>query len=181
MQQDYINLAGANQKPKNGLIKPIIITAAIIVVMIIAAIIIVSVVPKTASDGTSSQGDTTNHSQYYTTMQKIFAKVSGREIVISMLKDDIKDISTEIELEDYNTHGRIVLNGTKEYIEYQSVNEESDSPDTAVDFVYHEPIKNTDTFILQSGEKNFQHFNGQVTNEFETLDEAICDHQLFQK
>ena len=132
-------------------------------------------------DDAQNQSDIVNHADYYTTMQKIFTKVCGREIVISTLRDELKDISNEIDIEDYNSYGRIVLAGTKEYIQYLSVNEESDSPDTAVDFVYHEPIQNTDTFILQSGEKTFQHFNGSLTNEFETLDEAVMDHQLFQK
>lgn len=182
MQQNYINLAGTTgQKPKNSFIKPIIISAIIIASMIIAAIVAVNIVPKMLIDDAQNQGDTINHADYYTTMQKIFTKVCGREIVISTLRDELKDISNEIDIEDYNSYGRIVLAETKEYIQFSSVNEESDSPDTAVDFVYHEPIQNVDMFILQSGEKAFQHFNGSLTNEFETLDEAIMDHQLFQK
>ena len=139
--------------------------------MIIAATIAVNVVPKMLIDDAQNQGDTVNHANYYTTMQKIFTKVCDREIVISTLRDELKDISNEIGTEDYNSYDRIVLAETKEYAQFSSVNEESDSPNTAVDFVYHEPIQNVDIFILQSGEKAFQHFNGSLTNEFETLDE----------
>ena len=104
-------------------------------------------------DDAQNQGDTVNHANYYTTMQKIFTKVCDRKIVISTLRDELKDISNEIDIEDYNSYGRIVLAETKEYAQFSSVNEESDSPNTAVDFVYHESIQNTDTFILQSGKK----------------------------
>lgn len=161
--------------------KPLIITLAIIVVMVIAAIFIVAFTPKTDStSNTTNNEPTIDKTADFTSMQKLFAKLCGKEAIVDFMEEQyFKDLGKFEITTLANRTGRID-GDSDEYITYDIVNEEDDSPDTAVNFAYHQTIDNQDTFIIKSGEKAYQHFNGAITNEFDNLEDAILDHQLFQ-
>lgn len=176
----FINLdsnSGNNLRIK----KPIIITLAIIVVMAVVAIVAVLLATRTGSTSdVTNGGSTQDKTADFTSMQKLFAKLCGKEIIVDFLEEQyFKDLG-EFEIENIANRTGHINGKTDEYITYDIVNEENDSPDTAINFAYHQTIDDKDTFIIKSGENTYQHYNGAITNEFDNIEDAIMDHQLLQ-
>lgn len=169
--------------PKSSLKKPIIITVAIIVVMIIAAVIILAVVPKQTGDqGKAEQGQSEAEirKKDYTTTMKLFADIIGKEIVVDDLQEQAKKVDENFLISDNEKPtGRLYLPEANDYIEFTIFNEEDDSPDTAIDFIYNYPANEEIGYVMQSGEKTYQNFNGAITNEFDNVDDALADSLLF--
>ena len=167
---------------KSSLKKPIIITCAIIVLMLIIGATIIMIKPS--SSPATDQGESVDVTANFTKLQKLYLQLCGKEVVIDFLAEDYfkddKELQIKTNITATSRTGRILLSDSKEYIEFNIINEEDDSPDTAVDFVYHEIINDRDTFVMQSSDDTYQHFNGGVTNEFDKLEDAMRDHELFR-
>lgn len=163
--------------------KAIIITAVIIVIMAIAAVLLVVLLPKTeGGQNPDGQGQANVFESDYSDTMKLYKALNGREILVEDLEAEAKKQNQSISVfVDDMQKGTIGTDAENEYITFTQVQEEEDSPETAIDFVYHETIGEEDSFVLQSGEDTYQHFNGAITNEFKTIDEALNDHLLIHK
>ena len=171
-----LNFDAAPQK-SSSIKKPIIITVIIVVVMLIIGATVIMLAPKADQ---SKKGDETAQEANYTDMQKLFLELIGKEVVIEFMAEDYFKNDQFATVDNEDGTGKVILPGTSEYIQYNIVNEEEDSPDTAIDFVYHETVNDRDTFIMQSGENTYQYFNGSVTEEYDNLKDAINYHLLFR-
>ena len=183
--KDYVvlNFGATGQTPtKTSFKKPLIVSAAIILIMIIAAAIFVAVAPNHNTLSTAVPKETYDETATFTKAQKLFMQLCGKQMTVKFIREDYfkddKDIAIETNVDE--TAGVISFKDSKERIEFDIIHEEEDSPDTAVNFTYVEEFKGSRTFIIKSGENTYQHFNGRVTNEFDRIEDAIKDHQLFQ-
>lgn len=159
--------------------KPAIITLAIIIVMVLVAICVVLASPK----NTPETGDDISYDKTadFTKIQKLFTKLCGNRVVLEFMEKDYFQKEDQFEIETFaNRTGRITVPDTNEYISYDIVNEEEDSPDTAINFAYHEPFDDLDTYVIKSGELTYQHFDGHVTTDYDNIEDAIMAHQLLQ-
>lgn len=179
-EKPFINL---NNETGYGsrLKKPIIITLVVIVVMVVAAILVVVLTPKTNPSDKKDNTPAYDKTASFTKMQKLFTQLCGKEIVVEFIAEQYFKKNGDYDVSTFANHtGQISLKGTDEYIVFDVINEEEDSPDMAVNFAYHQTINEKDTFVIQSGENTYQHYNGAITNEFDNIEDAILDHQLFQ-
>ncbi len=183
--KDYVDLDVGAPQPKTNLKTPIIVG----VVALFAVIIIVALVLAISSNSANNTGGNNSNETIdidvtddFTDAQKMYMTLNGKEITVEYIaKDYLKEFKNNyyINTKEDRT-GTITFAGANEYIKFDIINEEDDSPDTAINFAYHETINGEDTFIIQSSENTFQHYNGQVTNEFDKIEDAIMDHRLFQ-
>ena len=134
------------------------------------------------TDEQVADAEKVSHYEEYSDVLKIYSKTDDVMTAVDDLQENIKKINQKANLQTYQGYGFIVVGYSKttEYIRFDIVHEEEDSPDMAINFVYHEEREGTDYTIRQSGEKTYQHFNGVITSEFESKDEAILDHLLYQ-
>ena len=162
--------------------KAIIITVAIIAVMAIVAICLILFVPKAEGGQGGDQEQANAFESDYSNTMKFYKDINGQEILVEDIEGKAKkyDENVSVFVDDSNK-GTIKLNAENEYISFTQIQEEDDSPETAIDFVYHETVNEEDSFVMQSGENTFQHFNGAITNEFDNIDEALNDHLLIHK
>ena len=159
--------------------KAIIITAIIIFVLAVSSIAIVAL-NSSIKNKEQNQQSSKKIAITLTDIQDLYTKLDDKEVVIEFMKEQYFKDNDNFRVSAYDDEGNITLENTQEYITFDIIHEEVDSPDTAVNFVYHEQIGNYDTFIMKSGENSYLHYNGGVTNEFETIYDAIADHQYFR-
>ena len=118
----------------------------------------------------------------YTAMQKIYLELDDdNEIAVDDLQDKLAKLDKAATLELQANGGTILINDTTESITFTVFREESDSPDEAKDFVYHDLVNDTDLTIHKSSEDSYQHFNGAITTEFKNKKEAINYHLMFRQ
>ena len=161
--------------------KAIIITTIIIAAMAIATILTVLLITnKTSTEGQGQTQQDNVFEKSYSEAMKLYKELNDKEIPVDELENEAKKLNINITVRQSKDTGTILLKDTNETINFQIIKED-DSSNTAIDFVYHENISGKDTFVLQSGEKTFQHFNGTATNEFKSIEEALNDHLLIRK
>ena len=153
---------------KNTFGKAILIgIIAIAIIGIIGAVVVVVSAKKHEGQG---QGDTSQTNEFesdYSNAMKLFKVLCGRDILVDNLKEEARKINLEIEILDgIDGQKNIYVKDSDDYISFTNLKEEPDSPDTAVDF----------KFIIKSGENTYQHFDGRLTTEFETVEDALNYH-----
>lgn len=174
-------------EPKKSIKKPIIITAIIIAVMLIAAGVAVMLIPRheDAQDPGEDDEQTMTVEMYkkkFTEEMKMYEDLCGKELDWDSLESKVKKINSSATLTKIDDYvGQINIGSSKknEYIRFDIVREEVDSPDTAINFVYYYYLDDEHvSFVMKTGESKYQSYNGAVTNEFESLDEALADNML---
>ena len=123
-----------------------------------------------------------NFYEDYSDMLKVYSKLADEQTPVDDLQEEVKKLNEKatVELFDDN-HGEVYVNGaTEEYLTFDIIREEEDSPDMADNFVYHDEINGINYTIRLSGENTYQHFNGQLTSEFNSKKDAIMDHLLYR-
>lgn len=176
-------------EPKNNIKKPLIITGVIvIVILIITGIGLVFMLrnENVAKKSDDEQEKTAKmYSELFTDEMLMYKELCGQELDWDSLVSKVKKInSNSIVRKIMDDVGQINIGTNKkdEYIRFDIVREEEDSPDTAINFVYYYRIDEENiSFVMKNGEKTYQNFNGAVTNEFTILDEALADNLLSHK
>ncbi len=167
--------------------KPIIITAIIVVVMLIVAGVAAMLLPRRDSADTSSGNDEQAktiemYKGKYTEVMKIYGELCGKELDWDSLEEKVKSINFNASLtkvDDFVGQINVGIIKKNEYIRFDIVKEEEDSPDMAINFVYYYYVDDEHvSFVMKSGESKYQNYNGAITNEFDTLDEALIDNML---
>lgn len=174
-------------EPKKSIKKPIIITAIIIAVMLIAAGVAVMLIPRHEDAQNPGEDDEQTmtvemYKKKFTEEMKMYKDLCGQELDWDSLESKVKKINssaTLTKIDDYVGQINIGSNKKNEYIRFDIVREEVDSPDTAINFVYYYYLDDEHvSFVMKTGESKYQSYNGAVTNEFESLDEALADNML---
>lgn len=165
-------------KTKNTFGKAILIgIIAIAIIGIIGAVVVVVSAKKHEGQG---QGDTSQTNEFesdYSNAMKLFKVLCGRDILVDNLKEEARKINLEIEILDgIDGQKNIYVKDSDDYISFTNLKEEPDSPDTAVDFKYIDIVNEEESFIIKSGENTYQHFDGRLTTEFETVEDALNYH-----
>ena len=115
----------------------------------------------------------------YTDMLKIYSALDDEIILVDTLQEKLAEINPRAKFYADSEGGTITLLKAKnEYISFDVFRDYDDSPDSAVNFVYHDKVGDEVFTIHKSGENTYQHYNGALTNEFDNKDDAIRDHLL---
>ena len=115
-------------------------------------------------------------------MLKVYSKLADEQTPVDDLQEEVKKLNEKATVELFDDdHGEVYVNGaTEEYLTFDIIREEEDSPDMADNFVYHDEINGINYTIRLSGENTYQHFNGQLTSEFNSKKDAIMDHLVYR-
>ena len=117
----------------------------------------------------------------YSETLKIYSKLDDEQIPVDTLQIEVKKLNEKAVLNANRHQGRIYIEDTpNEYISFDVVVEEEDSPEMAINYVYHDIIGQDEYTIHLSGENTYQHFNGRLTSEFGSKKDAIMDHLLYR-
>ena len=120
----------------------------------------------------------TNH---YSDILKVYYELDDEAIAVDDLQEQVEKMKLNVKLTAGSEKGIIVdKDNIGEYITFEVMREEEDSPDTAYNFIYHEIIDSREYLIKKSGENTYQHFNSVITNEFEKKSDAIEDHLIYK-
>ena len=166
-------------KGPKSLQSKIIMIAVIVIVFILGAVFGALVFGgKTGGEGNSNE----KGSEYavfdiddYTPMLIIYSKL-GDESSIDDLKDTVEETNKDAKVEIIGKSGNIKLLGSKEYIHFDIESGEEGESDAAYDFIYVYEDGEESMYIKKSGEDTYQHYNGAVTSDFSSKEEAISNH-----
>lgn len=156
-----------------------IIAASIVAVAVLATIVTVVIVsssPRQIAQTTEEDPVDKN----FTDMQKVYYHIET-DTQLEELEEVAKSINKEIKVKIDGAWGGITLEDSDEYITFEIVTDKVSGYAESENVVYYDTVNGKESYILQSGYIKYQHFNGSISNEFDTIEDAINDHISYTK
>ena len=156
-----------------------IIAASIVAVAVLATIVTVVIVssnPRQIAQTTEEDPVDKN----FTDMQKVYYHIET-DTQLEELEEVAKSINKEIKVKIDGAWGGITLEDSDEYITFEIVTDKESGYAESENVVYYDTVNGKESYILQSGYIKYQHFNGSISNEFDTIEDAINDHISYTK
>lgn len=116
-----------------------------------------------------------NDSKDYTPMLTIYSRLD-EDMMMEELSELIEEIDYSATINIEGESGTINLpNNDSEYIYFDIEKGDEGESDIAYDIMYVYENDDLSMYIMQTGDNVYQHFNGEVTSEFATKEEAISN------
>ena len=121
--------------------------------------------------------DLTNN---YTDMLKVYYRLETIDYQVDQIKEMAKKINDKMLVFISDDAGTIMMDGSAESVTF-AINRDEDTDYKYIDnIVYHDKSNEVDAQIMQSWEYTYQYYNGAVTSEFNTVEEAIENHLSYK-
>ncbi|MBP5656217.1 hypothetical protein J6X15_01375 [Candidatus Saccharibacteria bacterium] len=116
----------------------------------------------------------------YTDMLKVYYELETAANELDEIEAMVTEINDKMEVSLGEESGSITMDGTDESVEF-TINSDPDPGFRFIeDIVYHDRSNGIDAQIMQSWEYTYQYYNGAVTSEFNTVEEAIEKHLSYR-
>lgn len=174
MQPEYI---APDKTQKNQRLFKAIIMAAIILITFGAGLGVGAIVFNADNKVTIDEEVVSyDDSGDYTPILKIYARLD-EDMMMEELSELTEEIDYDATINIEGESGTINLpNNDSEYIYFDIEKGDEGESDIAYDIMYIYENDDLSMYIMQTGDNTYQHFNGEVTSEFATKEEAISNH-----
>ena len=159
----------------------------VIIILIVGSLVLIgaSVTAVIFSKNTDQANSSTevaedNVMKNYTDMLKVYYRLETVDYQIDQIEGMVKAINDKMAVSVEEESGAVTMDGSAESVTF-AINRDADTDYKYIDdIVYHDKSNEVDAQIMQSWEYTYQYYNGAVTSEFNTVEEAIENHLSYK-